>query len=565
MELELSSLLPGTPVRRKRSATNTKIRTNTPSPKLQATLSFSGKALFEKGVQSALSSFDIDELIKSSTETCEANLQELVPVFNSHRLNLVLETAHRMSTATQLERSELANTINNFGGMSEFSATTWYAKRSAKLTRLERERAELTTYQRKVAGSIRTAKKKQPETVQALKIHSALISELSKQLKDAIEALRAEIETNRFEFASLMRRKRIFDESQSCPFFSDIEQESDIKIDLDDTVAFEKAVIGGKYQQMTLNEMVHAHGSISKNRKRVLFAKDEHSMAWDFIVVAKLIARGGFSTCFDALEFTKASVSPSRRIALKIISLDNDEFCGSSIMNMGRADLQWFVRHMFQEVEVWSQLEHKNVVGFYGVVKFDPSHIGLKSEFCGGGDLHTLIVKKVLNPKRIRAIVYDVVNAISYLHSKHIIHYDVQPKNILLGGTLDLTAKITDFGLSKITKQKTHDGHLKRENTAVGAGVPLFQAPETQMSGEVTSKADIWSLGMVALRCFVDYDACAHIRSQIAAGLSTNELIKCIEEKISPHARSFITACLARNVTARPSVEDLLAHEWFQT
>ena len=75
------------------------------------------------------------------------------------------------------------------------------------------------------------------------------------------------------------------------------------------------------------------------------------------------------------------------------------------------------------------------------------------TEFMHGGSLDTFIYglknhkKKISFVQKIR-ILSNIASGMSYLHDRCIMHRDLKPGNILLSN--ELTAKITDFGLSKL-------------------------------------------------------------------------------------------------------------------
>ncbi len=81
-----------------------------------------------------------------------------------------------------------------------------------------------------------------------------------------------------------------------------------------------------------------------------------------------------------------------------------------------------------------------------------------------------------------------MADALSYLHSKHVIHRDIKPENLLLGIKGDL--KIGDFGWS------VHAPGNRRQ-TLCGT---LDYLPPEMVNGEQHDKAvDLWALGVL---CF---------------------------------------------------------------
>ncbi|KAG8067593.1 hypothetical protein GUJ93_ZPchr0005g15990 [Zizania palustris] len=91
-------------------------------------------------------------------------------------------------------------------------------------------------------------------------------------------------------------------------------------------------------------------------------------------------------------------------------------------------------------------------------------------------------------------IILGIARGLTYLHeesSVRIVHRDIKASNILLD--IDLTPKISDFGLAKLYDEKqTH------VSTKI-AGTLGYLAPEYAMKGRLTEKADVFAFGVVVL------------------------------------------------------------------
>ena len=94
----------------------------------------------------------------------------------------------------------------------------------------------------------------------------------------------------------------------------------------------------------------------------------------------------------------------------------------------------------------------------------------------------------MLSPVQTWSIMQQVADALSYLHLSKLEHRDVKPVNIML--TLQLTAKLIDFGLAKEKKSsQTYWGGANQ-------GTVLYMAPEL-FSPEGGDKAvDIYAYGI---------------------------------------------------------------------
>jgi serine/threonine-protein kinase len=90
------------------------------------------------------------------------------------------------------------------------------------------------------------------------------------------------------------------------------------------------------------------------------------------------------------------------------------------------------------------QLHHPNIIAATDYIVHDGKHY-LVRPWIDGNDLSKTAHK--LNEKEALFIVVEVLQALTYLHHKGILHLDIQPKNILMGN--DGKVYLTDFGLAK--------------------------------------------------------------------------------------------------------------------
>ena len=180
-------------------------------------------------------------------------------------------------------------------------------------------------------------------------------------------------------------------------------------------------------------------------------------------------------------------------------------------------------RRFVNEAQVVARLFHPNIVE---IRDFNEDADGTKflvMELLEGQDLHELLSHKGRLPlSRAIEIVRSVGAALQYAHDLGIVHRDVKPNNIFLGGRAwrDGRAprelgdgdgeqiKVLDFGLAKLLTSPPPDEGDGDGNSGAAAqltqgiiiGTPAYLSPEaTAMdSSGVDARSDQWSLAVVA-------------------------------------------------------------------
>lgn len=102
----------------------------------------------------------------------------------------------------------------------------------------------------------------------------------------------------------------------------------------------------------------------------------------------------------------------------------------------------------FREVSIWYQLNHPNIIKFFGACHVKTAFF--VCENATNGQLDTHLKTKANGVYRHRSDTWhrlcDAANGLRYLHGRGIVHGDLKCNNILIGS--DGLAKLADFGLS---------------------------------------------------------------------------------------------------------------------
>lgn len=127
-------------------------------------------------------------------------------------------------------------------------------------------------------------------------------------------------------------------------------------------------------------------------------------------------------------------------------------------------------------------LNHPGIVRYYA---FDDYK--LYEEYIEGATLREMIDKedtRLKDKNLLRSICIQILEALSYLHSKGVIHLDLKPENVMIT-TIGNQVKIIDLSCAKSASNDTVSGYTEG-----------YEAPE-QLTGNANITTDIYQLGKI--------------------------------------------------------------------
>ncbi|WP_414527989.1 GUN4 domain-containing protein [Nodularia chucula] len=160
----------------------------------------------------------------------------------------------------------------------------------------------------------------------------------------------------------------------------------------------------------------------------------------------------------------------------------------------------------------------------------------LVQEFVKGETLEAELNKNgVFSEKQIRELLIELLEILQFVHSKQVIHRDINPENIIRRSS-DNKLFLVDFGAAKVVEQK------QRTVTVTIIGSAEYCAPEQSM-GKPKFISDLYSLGVTCLHLLTDispfdlYDVMEGEwvwRDYLNGNVVSDELGKILERLASP-------------------------------
>lgn len=192
--------------------------------------------------------------------------------------------------------------------------------------------------------------------------------------------------------------------------------------------------------------------------------------------ILREIGHGGMGVVFEA---GRDLADFSQTVALKLLKRGMDS--------------EAMLRRFRHERQILASLEHPNIARLMdGGMTADGTPY-LAMEFVIGQPLDAYCNERSLTIHQRLDLFLQICSAVSFAHSRLVVHRDLKPNNILV--TADRTVKLLDFGIAKLISADGDEG--THTVTTLGMMTPAYASPE-QVRGDIVSTAsDIYSLGLI--------------------------------------------------------------------
>lgn len=143
---------------------------------------------------------------------------------------------------------------------------------------------------------------------------------------------------------------------------------------------------------------------------------------------------------------------------------------------------------LIAEARAAASLQHPNICVIHEIGETPDGQPFIAMALCLGETLKKRLARGAIEPGEAVGIATQVARGLSAAHSRHIIHRDVKPGNIILEP--EGMVKLLDFGLAKSSDVSV---------TAPGftPGTVAYMSPEQIRGEQVDHRSDLWSLGVV--------------------------------------------------------------------
>uniref|UniRef100_A0A060TAE4 ARAD1C45166p n=1 Tax=Blastobotrys adeninivorans TaxID=409370 RepID=A0A060TAE4_BLAAD len=274
--------------------------------------------------------------------------------------------------------------------------------------------------------------------------------------------------------------------------------------------------------------------------------------AW---VKGELIGKGTFGKVYLALNVTTREMMAVKQVEVPQTASDKAD-----------AKQKEVIEALHSEVETLKDLDHLNIVQYLGF-EATVEYYNLFLEYVPGGSIGRILqMYGRLEESVIMSLTEQVLEGLSYLHTRGILHRDLKADNLLLD--LDGICKISDFGISKKSRDiYANDAEMSMQGTIFWMAPEVIHNVVHNEKQGYSAKVDVWSLGCVVLEMFAgrrpwSTDEAIGAMYKLGTTRQRPPIPEDTVPYVSEAGKDFLDQCFIIDPHKRPTPQRLLQHKF---
>jgi serine/threonine-protein kinase len=259
-----------------------------------------------------------------------------------------------------------------------------------------------------------------------------------------------------------------------------------------------------------------------------------HTILSNRYALTERIAAGGMSEVWAAIDTILG-----RAVAVKLLS-------------PALSQQSEFPERLRAEARCFAALHHPNITTVFDYGE-DGGSACLVMEFVAGQPLSQIISEHApLSAQTTASTPIQAATALAAAHQGGVVHRDVKPANILI--TPDVTAKLTDFGISRLVNSAplTQTGQV--------LGTARYLCLEQVMGQTATASSDIYALGVVGHEMLTGQRPFDGETLEATAFAHLRQLAPKLHDTVTLGIRAVNSAALSKEQADRPATAAAMAH-----
>ena len=211
-------------------------------------------------------------------------------------------------------------------------------------------------------------------------------------------------------------------------------------------------------------------------------------------------------------------------------------------------------RRFEREAQAAARIEHPNVAAAFRFGRLSNGVPYLVMPYINGGSLEDrLAATGPWDSAQSRKQLAQIASGLAAAHRLGIVHRDVRPANILYHRDSDRVL-LTDFGVAAVLESGDAE-QMRLTRPGEQLGNIAYASPEQLRAEQVTERADVYSLGVIAFEMLageLPFNAKTHAQMLLAHATEPPRLVSDVVSDVDRRIGLLVGKCLNKRAEQRP-------------